>query len=83
MAIAFTVIRRFSIDYRHKRSVLRADYSKTLTYSRDIRSLGGTDPEFGPPGELNPAQPRSAIAPFWMSGLPSVIRFRGVATTSA
>jgi uncharacterized protein (PEP-CTERM system associated) len=47
---------RFSIDYRHKRSVLRAKYEKQLTYDRNIRTLDnplpGTDP-FGNPIPVN------------------------------
>ncbi len=67
MATGFMVIRPdFPSTHRHKRSVLSADYSKELTYNRDIRSLGSTqppDPEFGPPGELNPGQTTLSNSP--------------------
>ena len=36
-------------SYRHKRSAFSANYEKTLTYSRDIRTLG-TDDGFEQPG---------------------------------
>jgi len=42
---------RFSISHRHKRSAFTADYGKTLTYSRNIRTLDGSLPGVGEPGQ--------------------------------
>jgi hypothetical protein len=50
---------RFAINYSHKRSALRADYARTVTYSRDIRTLDDTppfDPDLGQPPGLNPGE---------------------------
>ncbi|EAQ98907.1 TIGR03016 family PEP-CTERM system-associated outer membrane protein [Congregibacter litoralis] len=51
---------RFSIDYRHKRTTLRASYRKDLQFPRDIRAPSGFDPDdpldpgLGVPGEPLP-----------------------------
>lgn len=42
---------RFSISHRHRRSVFTADYAKTLSYSRNIRTLDGSPPGVGEPGQ--------------------------------
>ncbi len=46
---------RLAISHRHKRSSFSADYAKTLTYSRDVRTLdsGGEFDEFGNPTSLS------------------------------
>jgi uncharacterized protein (PEP-CTERM system associated) len=42
----------FSADYRHKRSRFSVDYSQTLTYNRNIRTLGVDDGLGGQPTTL-------------------------------
>jgi hypothetical protein len=57
---------RFSITHRHKRSAFSADYAKTLTYNRNIRTQTDTpplDPGFGPPPGVNPGQTTLGTSP--------------------
>ena len=57
---------RFSISHRHKRHAFNANYARTLTYDRDIRTLADSpplDPGFPPPPGVNPGETSLSNSP--------------------